>query len=1032
MKRPTSARPAGLRWPGTDRLRSRIAVLLSLAAFAACSDTGVYVPEGGDVAAISLSRDSARLTAIGASLEIRATVTTSTGAALSIPLTWESSDESVAIVAGNGETATVVATGNGSARVIASSGAAADTAQVLVRQLPHTLAVLPETLTFTALYDTLRLSATARDRNGHALTEVSPTDILWRTGDAVIAEVDGGGRVIGKRLGDSYVTAELTCDCVSPVFASVKVDPEPAELLVSPGQLGLSVGQNGLLQATARDRKGNTIVGAQMRWESHAPQVAAVDGGGMVSGLSAGTAAISASWRNQTGTSLVQVAEAAPPPVASVTVTPTSAALGALMDTVRLTAVARDASGSVVGGAPLEWLSLSTGVALVDGAGLVRANGNGTARIVARSGTAADTAQIEVRQVPASIDAQPDSLTLTVLNQAAQLAAIVRDANGYEVGNLASGDIQWTSSDPATAEVNAMGQVFGRRAGSALVSVGLTCGCVSPDATAVVVSPQVAQVVVSPSQATLAVGGATTLQATALDQGGNAIPGAVFQWASQSPAVAAVDAVGRVSGLSAGTATITASTGGLAGAASVTVTAGTDTTPPAAPADMQVTTTWVDSTTFSVTATWQAVGDAAGYPWQTGSEDGAWSEGGTATQASVTFSAPRLPNAGGYYICVRAVDAAGNQSTGQICRPYTIPAPPATPPGPIARLEVSPETVSVTAGGSAQLAVAAFDAAGQPVAHSVSWSSSASAFATVDGSGRVTGVAAGQATITATDTSGISDAAVVTVTDAGGGGGGGGGGSFVFASDWSTATGTSDAALRDTNKNPPWSTWRTAAGLPLLNVVQAGGLGFPSANALRTTLTGTQSSEVRAVDLWPQPAPGQSLYFRLYARFDIPDSYGNLSGASHHPIQPEPGSCPYEWEFQIGSFSDGTLEATFRFETSGAAFVLSRVLRKFQTYRWEWAFHRQQSGSYKADIRIYDMAGNLVADDSDFISRWNPDYSTPMSTKDPNLTFSSQCIRRLMLGYNGAQWPSMSDSYTYYGGMAVRLSNSSSDWIGPY
>lgn len=259
-------------------------------------------------------------------------------------------------------------------------------------------------------------------------------------------------------------------------------------------------------------------------------------------------------------------------------------------------------------------------------------------------------------------------------------------------------------------------------------------------------------------------------------------------------------------------------------------------------------------------------------------------------------------------------------------------------------------------------------------------------------------------------------------------------GSTTWAWDWSTATGNTATALLDQSKTPPLQSYRTAANLPLLHVTPAAGFGFPTgmANVLTSTLNGQSSNDVRAVDQWPAPAPGQSIFFRLYVRYEIPNSYGTLGSASHHPIQPEPGSCPADWAWKIGSFTDGTLELGINFQGSGAGFYADHILRKDQTYRWEWAFHRQASGRYKADVRVYDAAGALVADDSRFISRWNPDYTTPLSVKDPDLTMSDGCLRRMMVGYNGPAWPLMTNSFARFGGWAVRIAGSPTAWIGPY
>jgi len=57
---------------------------------------------------------------------------------------------------------------------------------------------------------------------------------------------------------------------------------------------------------------------------------------------------------------------------------------------------------------------------------------------------------------------------------------------------------------------------------------------------------------------TIPVGGTLQMTATALNKKGNAIPGALIQWASSSRDVAAVSSSGLVTGVSAGDAHILA------------------------------------------------------------------------------------------------------------------------------------------------------------------------------------------------------------------------------------------------------------------------------------------------------------------------------------------------------------------------------------------------------------------------------------------------------------------------------------------
>src|SRR5207245_1578566 len=82
----------------------------------------------------------------------------------------------------------------------------------------------------------------------------------------------------------------------------------------------------------------------------------------------------------------------------------------------------------------------------------------------------------------------------------------------------------------------------------------------------------VASVAVSPASAGLAVGGKMQLAAVAKKATGNALSGQPFSWTSSKPTVATVSASGLVTGVAAGSATISATSGGKTGTAVITVT----------------------------------------------------------------------------------------------------------------------------------------------------------------------------------------------------------------------------------------------------------------------------------------------------------------------------------------------------------------------------------------------------------------------------------------------------------------------------
>jgi hypothetical protein len=99
-----------------------------------------------------------------------------------------------------------------------------------------------------------------------------------------------------------------------------------------------------------------------------------------------------------------------------------------------------------------------------------------------------------------------------------------------------------------------------------LMAAGLSCGGNSSGPTTTVI----AGVVISgPRNA--AVGKTAQLSAVALDQNGQTLYGVTFEWSSSDNTIATVSSAGVVTGIAAGSATITARTGTVSDAVVMTV-----------------------------------------------------------------------------------------------------------------------------------------------------------------------------------------------------------------------------------------------------------------------------------------------------------------------------------------------------------------------------------------------------------------------------------------------------------------------------
>jgi len=419
--------------------------------------------------------------------------------------------------------------------------------------------VSPATASLT-VGQTAQLTATPKDANGNPLTGRT---ITWSSSDNTIATVNGSGLVTGVGPGGP-VTITATSEGQSGT-ATVNVTLAPvASVTVTPSSASIAITGTVQLTATTKDANGNPLTGRAVTWSSSDNTIATVNGSGLVTGVAAGPVTITATSEGKSGTATITVAGA---PVASVTVTPASASVQA-GQTQQLSATLKDANGNILTGRTVTWSSSNTSVATVSSSGLVTAKVAGSATITATSEGQSGTASITVTVVPvASVTVAPAAPSVNE-GTTVQLTATPKDANGNPLSGRV---VTWASSNTAVATVSSSGLVTGKVAGSATITA--TSEGQSGTATVTVVHVPVASVTVSPASASVQVGGTIQLTATPRDASGNPLSGRVVTWASSNTAMATVSSSGLVTGVAAGSATITATSEGQSGTSAITVTA---------------------------------------------------------------------------------------------------------------------------------------------------------------------------------------------------------------------------------------------------------------------------------------------------------------------------------------------------------------------------------------------------------------------------------------------------------------------------
>src|SRR6266581_437947 len=268
----------------------------------------------------------------------------------------------------------------------------------------------------------------------------------------------------------------------------------------------------------------------------------------------------------------------------------------------------------------------------------------------------------------------------------------------------------------------------------------------SDSATAVVTATAVpvATVVVLPTAASAPVSGTVQFVAVPLDSTGTALGGRIIVWASSNQAVANVNTSGVATAAATGSTTIAATSEGQSGSSAVTVTAG----------PLPVASVTVSPASASV-----PVGQAVQLTATPKDASGNPLTGRTVTWTSGNTSVGTV-NASGLVTGVVAgsttITATSEGQSGTSVVTVTLV--------PVASVTVSPAPASVQAGQTVQLTATPKDANGNTLTgRTITWASSPSSIAGVNGSGLVAGVAVGSATITATS-EGKSGTSTITVT----------------------------------------------------------------------------------------------------------------------------------------------------------------------------------------------------------------------------------------------------------------------------
>ena len=351
----------------------------------------------------------------------------------------------------------------------------------------------------------------------------------------------------------------------------------------------------------------------------------------------------------------------------------------------------------------------------------------GTAVIVASSEGARASVPVTISPITvAKVTVSPTGRLLES-GKALQLTATITDVRGRTIAGKVP---TWTTANPGNASVSTTGRVVAVAPGS--VTISAMSDGVSGVVAITVIPVKVARITLVPAVATLYSGRTLTLMLQLADAAGRplATTGRTILWSSDTPSVATVDIGGVVTGVGPGTAVVAATTDGVRGSASLSVTNVPVSSVSVSPAIVSLTT----GSTLQFTAT---AFDASGAPIP----------GRVATWGSDAPAVASVDSAG------RATALTpGTARLSAVIDGFQANATLTVAAVPVSSVTIAPAAPSVAVGASRALTATLYGPVPNvplsPVGRTVTWSVLGSGIATISAAGVVKGVSPGTTTVT--------------------------------------------------------------------------------------------------------------------------------------------------------------------------------------------------------------------------------------------------------------------------------------------
>lgn len=536
--------------------------------------------------------------AVGTSLQLTAVGVFQDGSTqdLTTSVNWSTSTANIASIS---QTGLLWGISRGSAQVFASKGSINAAVSVSVKTaVLKSLAISPATASI-AKGTTKQFSAIGTFSDGS--TQDLNAAVSWASSVPSVASI-GAGLASGLAPGTTVITA--ISGSISASASLAVTNATVVSITVLPANPSLVVGLFRQFTASASFNDGTTQdITNVVAWTSSAPTVAQTNAAGLVSAINSGTAVISASFEQVTGSSTLSVQA---PSLISISITPATPSIAnTTTQDFFVTGYYSDGSTQLLTNAT--WSSSDPTVASMNGSvAFSRQPGTTTITAVLGSFTASTTLSVTSATLT-SIAVTPANASIAPGTAKPFFAfGTFSDATTQNLSSL----VTWSSSNTPVATI-AGGIVSGLSGGTTAISA--VFDGVTGTTGLTVTQAKLTSLTVTPSNPLLVVGANQQFTTTGtFSDGSTQNMTSVVTWSSSLTNAATISSTGMATGQGAGTTTISATYGAVsastnlsvsaASLVSLAITPATDAIPPGVSQQFLATGTYSDGTVQKVTS----------------------------------------------------------------------------------------------------------------------------------------------------------------------------------------------------------------------------------------------------------------------------------------------------------------------------------------------------------------------------------------------------------------------------------------------